>query len=229
MKKINLLIGFVIFVAACTADGEDEDPIENQAPSQVDSLIYPSDNLLCADNTIDFEWEASTDPDGDDISYLLEITRDIDFSTIDHSFTLISTSKSTTLEKDIAYYWRVKAIDSKNLGSDYSTVYQFYTEGVGETNHIPFAPELIAPSLNEVVSGTSSTLEWDANDVDNDPLIFDIYFDTENPPITKIGDNQSDKTLSVDINAVTTYYWKVVAKDGKGGQSVGQVWSFSTN
>jgi hypothetical protein len=30
------------------------------------------------------------------------------------------------------------------------------------------------------------------------------------------------------LNSDTTYYWKVVAKDGKGGETEGNVWSFTT-
>ena len=228
MKKINLLILLGVIVSACSSGGSDS-PEENKAPSNVETLIYPTNNLLCIDNTIEFEWSSSTDPDGDNVSYTLEIAQNNSFSTLDETFTVTSTTKSVTLEKDIVYYWRVKAIDSKGLSSNYSSTYQFYTEGEGVTNHLPFAPELIAPELDTTVSGSSINLEWDCADVDNDVLTYDVYFGTETSPTTKVGDNQTTKTLSVSVNPLTNYYWKVVAKDGEGGESIGQIWSFNTN
>jgi hypothetical protein len=230
MNRISLLI-IGIVISACSSGGDDpvDTPKENQAPSKVGSLTYPTNNLLCITNIMEFQWGTSTDPDGDRVSYTLDISKDNLFSTIAESFTVTSNSKTITLEKGVAYYWRVKALDNKNLGSDYSDTYQFYTEGEGETNHLPFTPKLISPDLDTSVSGISTNLQWNCSDVDNDSLIYDVYFDTMNPPVNKVGENLSDKTFNVSLNATTTYYWKVIAKDNNGGQSIGQIWSFTTN
>jgi hypothetical protein len=89
---------------------------------------------------------------------------------------------------------------------------------------------LVAPTLNETVSGTSTTLSWTASDVDTeDTLTYDVYFGTEENPTTKEGNNISANTLSVDISGTTTYYWKVVVKDDKGGKTIGQIWDFKTD
>ncbi|WP_299547272.1 SusE domain-containing protein [Seonamhaeicola sp.] len=235
MKRISLLVILGILIASCSSGGGggDDDPVdppkENQPPSAVESLTYPTNNLLCTTNVLEFKWAAATDPDGDAVSYVLEISKKNDFSAIEESITVSGTSRTVTLEKGVAYYWRVKAVDSKNASSAYSSTYQFYTEGEGETNHLPFSPELVAPQLDAALNTASTTLEWDASDVDNDPLTYDVYFDTNSDPTTKVGDNQSDKTLSVNLSAATTYYWKVVVKDDKGGQAIGQVWSFTTD
>jgi hypothetical protein len=231
IENISLLLLTGILLIGCGGGSDDtvDPPKENQAPTKVASLTYPTNNLLCITNTLNFEWSASTDPDGDSVFYLLEISKDNQFSTLDQSITVSGNSKTVTLEKGIAYYWRVKARDNKNLESDYSSIHQFYTEGLGETNHLPFAPELIAPETDAIINNVSTNLQWNATDVDNDPLTYDVYFGTVNPPTTKVGDNISVKNLNVDLNAATTYYWKVVTKDDKGGASIGQVWSFSSN
>ncbi|MEW4925598.1 hypothetical protein [Algibacter sp. 2305UL17-15] len=230
MKNIKLLVILGIILASCSGGGDDTPaPEENKAPGKVGSLTYPTNNLLCISNTLLFEWADAIDPNGDPITYLLEISKDNQFSSIEESTTTTANSKSVTLEKGIAYYWRVKATDSKGLSSDYSTVFQFYTEGIAEVNHLPFAPSITAPANEGTASGATTNLQWDASDVDNDPLTYDVYFDTVNPPVTKVGDNQSAKSLTVNLSAATTYYWKVVAKDDKGGQAIGQVWSFSVN
>lgn len=235
MKHISLLVILGVLVASCSSsggggdDGPIDPPTENQAPEKVGSLAYPTNNLLCTTNILNFEWSAATDPDGDAVSYVLEISETNDFSTLKESLTVSGTTRTVTLEKGVAYYWRVKVVDSKNASSEYSSTYQFYTEGIGQTNHLPFSPELVSPELNASLNGASTILEWNASDVDNDPLTYDVYFDTNTAPTTKVGDNQTAKTLSVDLSASTTYYWKVVVKDDKGGQAIGQVWSFTTN
>ena len=44
----------------------------------------------------------------------------------------------------------------------------------------------------------------DTSDVDaNDTLTFDIYFDTINPPTTKVSENQSEITLNIDLATST--------------------------
>lgn len=231
MKKISLLSILTALLISCggSDDGGSDTPKENKAPSKIGTLSFPTNNLLCSTNTLEFKWDAASDPDGDNIFYVLEISKINDFSSLEQSFDVGSTSKTTTLEKGTAYYWRVKAKDSKNLSGEYSEVYNFFTEGFGETNHVPFLPKLTAPVREAIINGSSTNLQWDASDVDNDPLTFDVYFDTVNPPVTKIGDNQTEKTINVDLNASTTYYWKVVVKDDKGSESIGQIWSFSTN
>ncbi len=229
MKRINLII-ISLLLTACGGGGDDTpEPKENQAPAKVNSLVFPTNNLLCTTNTLDFEWGEVEDPDGDTVSYLLEISSDNLFTSVDESHTVSGKTKSVTVEKNTAYYWRVKAIDSKGLSSDFSNVFQFYTEGEAEINHLPFAPRLTSPELDASVTNTSTNLIWECSDVDNDPLTFDVYFGTTNPPTNKIGDNISEKSLSVNLNTTTTYYWYVVAKDGNGGESIGQVWDFSTN
>jgi hypothetical protein len=79
------------------------------------------------------------------------------------------------------------------------------------------------------VSTTSTTLKWTASDVDNDDLTYTVYFGTENPLTIIISTDQTENTLEVNLNASTNYYWKVVVKDGNGGITKGQLWSFKTD
>jgi hypothetical protein len=63
----------------------------------------------------------------------------------------------------------------------------------------------------------------------SDALTYDVYVGTSNPPTAKLGDNISANSLTVSVNASTNYYWKVVVKDNKGGQTIGQIWNFVTD
>jgi hypothetical protein len=194
-------------------------------------LANPVNNALCIDNVLVFGWNASTDADADAITYQIEVATDAQFTNIDHTLTSASTGKSITLEKGKAYYWRVKATDSKNESSDYSSTFQLYTEGVGVSNHLPFSPVLVSPGIGDVMDGTATpvNLKWTASDVDtDDTLTYDVYFGTDNPPTT-VTENVAETNLDVVIAPSTPYYWKVVVKDGQGGQTDGQVWDFKTD
>lgn len=232
MKKLIYTLAFSTVLWSCGGGGETPPPPppENKAPS-APSLVYPTNNLLCIDNVLDFDWNSSTDPDGDALTYHIQVAKDAQFSQKAHDINNVSGSlKTLTLEKGVAYYWRVKAVDSKNASSDYSSVYQFYTEGEGISNHLPFSPVLVSPELSSVVTESTANLQWTASDVDTeDTLAYDVYFGTENPPSVLSSENQSATSLEVDLTSSTTYYWKVVVKDGQGGQTIGQIWSFSTD
>lgn len=230
MRKYLFTISFAMLLISCGGGDDSSDSvIENRAPS-IPGLVTPANNLLCIDNAVSLQWDASSDPDSDVISYQIEISKDNQFKQIDYTNSVTTPGKTISLEKGVRYYWRVKAIDSKNLSSDYSAVFQFYTEGTGLANHLPFAPSLVKPELSSVLSGNSVVLEWNASDVDvNDVLTYDVYFGTTSPPTVKISSAQSLKTYTQNVNTAGTYYWSVDVKDNKGGISKGQVWRFIKN
>lgn len=240
-RHILFSLLFLVLMCSCSSGGDDPTPepdpgggngggtTENQAPS-VPELIDPTNNKLCIDKNLVFNWEASTDPEGDAVKYAMEVSKNSGFTQITHAFTnLTETTRAISLEAGQAYYWRVKSIDSKNKSSEYSAVYQFYTEGVAMENHLPFSPSLILPEQGVTVEGSSVELIWGSTDVDNDSLTFDVYMDTNNNPTTEVKTGHLSKSLLVsDLLPNTTYYWKVVVSDGRGGIAKGQIWSFKT-
>src|SRR5690606_24288476 len=114
---------------------------------------------------------------------------------------------------------------------NYSAIYSFYTEGTAVANHLPFLPKLLQPEINSFVNPTTVNLKWSASDVDaNDILSYDVYLGTANPPLTKVGSNLTAASLAQNgLQAATNYYWRVVVKDNKGGETLGQLWQFKTN
>lgn len=232
MKKhiYILVIGFIVISCSGGGDSPSPSPTPTNTAPTIPTLVAPSINKLCIDNSVSFQWDASTDINNDPILYQIQIATDNQFTAVVKSFEGTANTQTISLEKGIAYYWRVKATDSKSLSSKYSSTYSFYTEGVAVVNHLPFAPELLQPTLNSLVNPTVATLNWNAQDVDvNDVLVYDVYFGIDNPPATKVASNITTKTLDVNILAAKKYYWKVIVKDNKGGETIGQIWSFSTN
>jgi hypothetical protein len=235
MKKLLYTLTLSTILCSCGGGGGDTPPpvTVNHAPS-VPTLVSPVNNLLCIDNPVECKWIASTDSDGDAVTYQIEVAQNSTFTLDKQTFNGTNLVQSVPLVQDVAYYWRVKATDSNNASSSYSSVYKFYTYGEGVTNHLPFSPALVSPAINGIVKTTTASLQWTASDVDTaDTLTFDVYFGTVNPPTSNElkpeNSNLSSNSLSVNLAASTTYYWKVVVKDGKGGQTIGQTWSFKTD
>ncbi|MHC0444242.1 glycoside hydrolase family 78 protein [Flavobacterium sp. 3-218] len=232
--KNSIYLSIICLVFAACGSGGGDDPVTptpvNTAPT-APVLTTPADNKLCLDNNVSFQWNASTDEQKDAIVYQIQIAKDNAFAQIIN--TLDNSSLSTSalaLEKNTAYYWRVKATDAKGLASAYSSTFKFYTAGTAVVNHLPFAPELVSPVLNSAIGTSSANLTWKASDVDTaDILTYDVYFGTANPPTAKVSENTSSKSFEVALQSTTQYYWRIVVKDNKGGETVGQVWKFKTN
>lgn len=238
MKKQYLYLSLVIFSLLLTScGGGDDEPgggsgggneEENTAPT-VPNQVFPLDNDICVDNNVLFEWNGSTDAEGNTISYRIEISENTSFVPLTRSETSFAESRIVGLEKGKAYYWRIKAVDSQSAESSFSSVVQFVTEGEGTSNHVPFAPSLVSPANNSEVEGTSVTINWSASDVDGDALSFDVYLDTKENPDTLVSENQTETSFTkADLSVATKYYVKVIVKDDKGASSIGQVWSFTT-
>ncbi|MGY5356174.1 glycoside hydrolase family 78 protein [Wenyingzhuangia sp. IMCC45467] len=231
MKKYIYLIALVSLFSCGGSEGEviGGETGNNKAPTKP-NIKAPVNNLLCIDNNIRFEWNRSSDPEGDAISYTIQISKDNQFNTIEYTDNIVPRLVDVTLEKGVSYYWRVKATDSQNNSSEYSTTYQLYTEGNGKSNHLPFAAALVSPSYNASVNETTATLQWTASDVDTaDVLTYDVYFGTLSEPETMVSENQVTNSFDVSLTAGIQYYWKVDVKDNHGAKTQGQIWTFTTN
>ncbi|MFC2127115.1 hypothetical protein ACFLRU_01915 [Bacteroidota bacterium] len=229
MKKLLYILVFSIINSSCSPDSNSDTKISSDSTPSIPQLTFPSQDELCIENTLNFTWDASTNEDGSSVIYIFEIAKDNLFSNKVKSEVLTSLSKIVTLEKGFAYYWRVKAKSSKNIESEFSSISQFYTEEIPQSNHLPFAPELIYPFLNQSLEGENTVvLEWKASDVDKDPLKYDVYFGKDKDNLTLAVENSDTTSLEVNLDTPTTsYYWRVIVKDDKGGQITGPLWSFN--
>lgn len=235
--KIIALIALVsIFNTSCGGNDDGGGPpptpvapvVPNTAPTSVGQLNYPTADLLCIDNPVDFEWSASTDVDGDNVSYTLTIALDRDLNAIVEQLNVQTNSRTVTLQPGTAYYWNVIAKDNEDEASP-SVTYAFYTEGEGESNYSPFTAALNAPALDASVAAGMTTLDWTGSDVDSgDTLTYDVYFGTTEDPAL-FQEDVTTMNLDVTTQAATTYYWSVDTTDDNGVKSIGQVWTFITN
>ena len=225
-KYLNALIGIALFSCGGSGDDPMPKPPINVAPS-IPVLVFPNDGELCTDNPLGFVWEASLDSDGDAVSYEIEVATTTDFKEDLQKKSTSATGISITLIKGVAYYWRIRSKDTKNNYSNYSITRKYYTEGEGVSNHIPFSATLVNPMTGSELITSAVKLEWTSSDVDNDPLVYDIYFGKMNPPVL-VEENFDKLSYDLNVDASSEYFWKIVTKDDKGGQAIGQVWKFST-
>lgn len=98
-------------------------------------------------------------------------------------------------------------------------------EGDMAPNHPPEAPANPSPLPYKNVNESTINLFWTARDPDRDPLLYDVYFGDESPP-SRIVKNLEIPTTVVSLQQNKTYYWFVVAKDGRDS-TVGPEWEFN--
>jgi len=137
---------------------------------------------------------------------------------------------SSTLPSSI-YAWRWR------LHSAYPDVNRDISSKVGglsvrcvkyPANQPPAQPSNPNPPNNSTNQQINTQLSWTCTDPENDPLTYDVYFGTVNPP-PQVTTGQTGTTYNPGtLNYSTTYYWKVVAHDDHGNTTEGQVWSFTT-
>lgn len=72
-------------------------------------------------------------------------------------------------------------------------------------------------------------LEWQVVNPDTELWVFDIYFGTENPPLTLVGTGDDLPSHFVEnLQEGETYHWRIVVRDYYSGNSqTGPVWTFS--
>ncbi|WP_420401910.1 hypothetical protein [Flagellimonas sp.] len=235
MIRLKCSVLLFVFLIGCSSDGgngnaeePDKKPVgTNEAPS-IPLLIYPSDNLVCIENELEFEWNAAADSDGDPITYFVDVAYDGNFENMVNETSTSDLSSVMVLEKGETLFWRVRASDNNNNYSGYSDTWKFYTEAETEPNRLPTQPTLANPNIGTLVDESSIDLIWNTTDEDGDTLSYDLYFGTdENPPLFDEG-LESD-TYSISVEPGKVYYWRVVSKDGRGGVSIGPIWDFATN
>ena len=170
-------------------------------------------------------WNTSTDPDGDAVTY------DVLLGTNANPTTVVSTEQTgttftPTLTTGTTYYWKVIAKDG-NGGTSESAVWSFTTIS---PNSPPAIFALISPANGAIDNlYIDFLLEWNAStDPDGDAVTYDVILSTDANPTTVISSNQTGTTYGTTLTNGTTYYWKVIAKDGNGGTRESAVWSFIT-
>ena len=166
---------------------------------------------------------SASDPDGDALKYDIYFGESISVTKklADQTGT---TYKPGTLLSNKTYYWKIVAKDGKG-GETSGDLWHFTTI---KLNTAPNKPSNPSPSISATNITMTPTLNWTGSDPDGDALKYDIYFGDNTSASKKISDQTGTSYKPGTLTANKVYYWKVVAKDGKGGETSGDWWSFTT-
>ena len=199
------------------------------------TLVAPANNKTCetgtsvsdTQSTVTFSWNASANTN----TYDVRITN-LNTSVATNKNGISTTSTTATLNKGVPYSWRVTSKSTSSTTTTPSDLWKFYLAGDGVVNYAPFPAELKTPASGSTISLTDgkATFSWEGTDPDsNDTLTYTLYVDTvdgKQTPSTSLS-NLSDESVDVELEAATTYYWRVKTSDGTNA-SYSIVYSFKT-
>ncbi len=96
-------------------------------------------------------------------------------------------------------------------------------------NQPPTAVVLISPTNNGIDKNVSFTYNVPDGDPDGDAIVYDIYLDNGTEELI-IAENHNEETFVYDevLGLNRNYTWHVVAKDGNGGETESETFSFKT-
>jgi hypothetical protein len=86
------------------------------------------------------------------------------------------------------------------------------------------------PPDNSNFVDVNTDLSWNCSDPDGDKLVYDVYFEADDPdPDVLVSDDQTQTTYEPGtLLYETTYYWQIIAKDEHGASIPGPIWHFTT-
>ncbi len=221
MKKISIILVLLLTLGCSKDDGGT--PIPGAA-----SLIFPDNNQECnqgvdvsdTQSTVTFRWSATSNTD----SYTLNLKNLITQSTTSHPS--LTNELAVTILKGTPYSWYIISENNDVVETAQSATWKFYNAGDPIESYAPFPADLLAPAMSSILSGvTDQTLTWQGDDIDNDIVSYDVYFDTTSPPASLEG-NTSNTSMNVTVASGNIYYWRVVTIDGQGNNSQSEIFEF---
>ena len=101
--------------------------------------------------------------------------------------------------------------------------------GGGGVNNPPGVPYNPNPADGTMNAPRFITLSWSCEDPDGDSLKYDVIISQTNPPSNIFRSNYNRNIIDVGLTASNmTFFWKIIAKDNRGGFSESPVWTFTT-
>jgi hypothetical protein len=184
---------------------------------------YPGDGQGELPGNTDISWVGNDPNVGENLTF------DVYFGTTNPP-PLISTNQSATtvdlprLRSNCDYYWRIDTWDSHG---EFAQGYQWHF--ITRWNSPPSIPQNPSPSLGAVDVNLTPTLSWSpCSDWDGDPVFYDVYFGTTNPPPLVTIHLNATTYYPGTLNCATEYYWRIVSRDNYSGATTGFLWSFTT-
>ena len=147
----------------------------------------------------------------------------------DPTLPLVASNRTTasyspgTLQLSAYYQWRIVARDPGGLQTS-GPFWSFKTQ----LNQPPAAPSIPTPANGAVDRPITTTLSWQCSDPEGQTIRYDVYFGTSaTPPL--VASNIATRSFNPGVQTfVTTYWWRVVARDTYGAATFSPTWSYTT-
>ncbi len=232
MKKKSIFSSLlVLLIVGCGIDSDlFEELVESATKVQ---LIFPENNSECTAGVIISENESEVVFDWSDAevvdSYLIQLTNLSDGQL--QTFSADSSFFPIRLQRGTPYQWSVTTIINEIDETIESDIEFFYNSGPGVTTFVPFPATAITPANEALLisSTTVTTIEWSAEDLDNDIVNYDLYFGASNPPEILSSELETSSLSNVQVMSGTRYYWQVVTRDDLGNESNSEIFSFEVS
>ncbi len=184
-------------------------------------------------DTLTLSWEIATDPDEDELSYIVQWSEQTNFHSLSADTVPDNFVALDSLQDDTTYYWRVTALDTNGAvtaGQDGG--YWSFSVDIYQ----PPAPfTLIGPEETDTCWTLDTLFTWQRT-FDPDPydswVHYDVWLDTlaDLSTAVLIADSIPDTVCQVlNLLDYRTYYWTVRATDSNtGGTWASDTLSFRT-
>jgi hypothetical protein len=192
-------------------------------------LLLPSDGAQIVSTGVQLSWTGS-DLDNDPLDYSVFISSepfDMQHLPAGPVTTPAPSHGLENLTDGVSYHWTVLADDGKD--QSFAPEIRSFTIRLPPPNHLP-SVELVSPANGSTLSSTSANLSWAGRDPDGDPLNYFVVWAMSPfglsalpPPAALTNESWYEIPSLLERR---TYYWTVVASDGKQNGSAAPVWHF---
>ncbi len=211
---IVLFVAFLIIFIGCQKDIDENE----YAPTATFTVSPTSGDTL----TI-FIVDASESFDNEDPPSELQVSWDWRNNNI---WTEYTTTKIASHKYDSAATYNIQLRVKDNSGWTGTTSREVVV--IAQGNKPPGPPYDPTPANGDVNVPVETTLSWFCTDPEGDSLLFDIYLGKTIEPPVIVQDTNVQIFNPVTLENGVIYYWKIVAKDNKGNETEGNIWSFAT-
>jgi hypothetical protein len=213
-------------------------------PPTLPEPIYPVEGeLVRPDRGVTLVWTASEDPDGDEVTYRIELMEEgATVALADETGLTQDPTRSDSawtwdrpLRPDRTYQWTVRATDGRLTTEPVSAVFV-----TGQNNRPPTVPVPRAPARGEVRTlgprARGVTFVWE-NSTDPDPEETTPFYDVEvsqrsdmNAPLARgraLAQEEGPTTeWTTDLDGTGPMFWRVRASDGRAVSAWSEVVGF---
>jgi hypothetical protein len=217
---------YILLVVVACNNSSDNDVTP---PPTAATLLTPGKDTTCipgavvtdSTTTVTFTWNAGENTD----SYVLTLKNLTNLGVTRQTVT--ATHADVVLKRNTPYSWFITSKNADVADTAISEKWKFYVPGIATATYAPFPATLVAPAFGTVVNTATVNLQWTGSDVDNDIVSYDVYLGTTATPGLLQSGVTAMNLAGVSVTGGTTYYWKVVTKDGVGNVSQSEVYTFS--